>query len=46
MQSMISASRSAQAIPQLMSMIDVAPTNDELLVKIKEWNKMMDQSQR
>lgn len=46
MRSIISSSRSATAIPQLMSMMDVAETNDELLVKIKDWNQMMDQSSR
>lgn len=45
MRSIIASSRSATAIPQLMSMMDVASTNDELLLKIKDWNQMMDQSQ-
>lgn len=36
--------RSAAAIPQLKSMMEKAPTNDELLVRIQEWFRMMDQS--
>lgn len=39
-----STTRSAAAIPQLHSMMEKAPTNDELLARIQEWVRMMDQS--
>ena len=38
---MIGTTRSATAIPQLLSMMDMASTNDELLSKIKDWSKLM-----
>lgn len=39
--SMIGTTRSASAIPQLLSMMDMAATNDELLAKIKDWSQLM-----
>ena len=38
---MIGTTRSATAIPQLLSMMDMASTNDELLAKIKDWSQLM-----
>ena len=39
--SMIGTTRSVTAIPQLLSMIDMASTNEELLNKIKDWSQLM-----
>lgn len=39
--SMIGSTRSATAIPQLLSMMDMASTNEELLTKIKSWSQLM-----
>ena len=39
--SMIGSTRSVTAIPQLLSMMDMASTNDELLAKIKDWSQLM-----
>lgn len=44
LRSITSTTRSAAAIPQLKSMMEKAPTNDELLARIQEWVRMMDQS--
>ena len=38
---MIGTTRSATAIPQLLSMMDMASTNEELLTKIKSWSQLM-----
>ena len=35
------STRSVTAIPQLLSMLEMATTNDELLVKIKDWTQLM-----
>ena len=39
--SIMTSARSVTAIPQLLSMMDKAATNDELLVKIKDWVELM-----
>lgn len=39
--SIMTSTRSVTAIPQLISMMDKAATNDELLVKIKDWVGLM-----
>ena len=39
--SMIGTTRSITAIPQLLSMMDMAATNEELLAKIKGWSQLM-----
>ena len=39
--SMIGTTRSAVAVPQLLSMMEMAPTNEELLSKIKDWSQLM-----
>ena len=39
--SMIGTTRSVTAIPQLLSMMDMASTNDELLAKLKDWSQLM-----
>lgn len=41
---MVSSLRSASAVPQLMSMMDKAATNDELLLKIKSWVALMNKT--
>lgn len=38
---MATSTRSVTAIPQLLSMMDMASTNEELLVKIKDWAQLM-----
>ena len=38
---MIGSTRSVTAIPQLLSMMDMASTNEELLSKIKSWSQLM-----
>ena len=38
---MIGTTRSVTAVPQLLSMMDMAATNDELLAKIKDWSQLM-----
>ena len=42
--SIMTSTRSVTAIPQLLSMMDKAATNDELLVKIKDWVELMNKS--
>ena len=42
--SIMTSARSVTAIPQLLSMMDKAATNDELLVKIKDWVELMNKS--
>ncbi|MGN1021790.1 MAG: transcription termination factor Rho [Aristaeellaceae bacterium] len=39
--SIMTSARSVTAIPQLLSMMEKAATNDELLVKIKDWVELM-----
>jgi len=39
--SIMASTRSVTAIPQLLSMLEMASTNDELLVKIKDWTQLM-----
>lgn len=39
--SIMASTRSVTAIPQLLSMLEMATTNDELLVKIKDWTQLM-----
>lgn len=42
--SLLSTIRSNAAIPQLLSMMDKAETNDALLIKIKDWVALMEKS--
>lgn len=42
--SMVGTTRAATAIPQLLSLMDKAETNDALLVKIKDWVALMDKN--
>ena len=39
--SMIGSTRSVTAVPQLLAMMDMASTNEELLSKIKDWSQLM-----
>ena len=41
---MLNSTRSATAVPQLLSLMDKAETNDALLVKIKDWVALMEKS--
>ena len=42
--SMVGTTRASTAIPQLLSLMDKAETNDALLVKIKDWVALMDKN--
>ena len=41
LRSVLGATQSVQAVPQLMDMMDKAATNDELLLKLKDWVALM-----
>ena len=41
---MLNSTRSATAVPQLLSLMDKAETNDALLMKIKDWVALMEKS--
>lgn len=41
---MLNSTRSATAVPQLLSLMDKAETNDALLLKIKDWVALMEKS--
>ena len=41
MRGVLGTMQSSQAVPQLMSMMDKAATNDELLAKLKDWVALM-----
>ena len=42
--SILASTHSASAIPHLLSMMDKASGNDELLAKIQEWVALMEKS--
>ena len=46
MRQMLGSVSSAVAIPQLLSMMDKAPTNEELLMKMKDWFELMSRAGR
>ena len=39
--SMVGTTRSVTAIPQLLSMMEMTATNQELLAKLKDWSQLM-----